>query len=124
MRGASTDREFDRIFVERLRAAHGKIFPVIGAVRSGTRNEIVRQLAQDSNRFVLTHMTLLESTGLVRYDRLAPAALPAAQDTSSYALAQANAGGAPANSGLLWAVLAGTLALAGLSSYRILARRR
>jgi predicted outer membrane protein len=120
----STGARFDQIFVDRLRAAHGKIFPVIGAVRAGTRNPVIRKLADEANMFVMGHMQMLESTGLVRYDRLAPAALPAAQDTSSYALAQANAGGAPANSGLLWAVLAGTLALAGLSSYRILARRR
>src|SRR5688500_17476994 len=83
MRGAASDREFDRIFVERLRAAHGKIFPVIGAVRSGTRNEIVRQLAQESNRFVLTHLTLLESTGLVRYAELPPAALPRSEEHTS-----------------------------------------
>jgi predicted outer membrane protein len=96
MRGAASDREFDRIFVERLRAAHGKIFPVIGAVRSGTRNETVRKLAQDANGFVLTHMTLLESTGLVRYGDLPPAALPANQpkvdSLQETALAKAAAG--------------------------------
>ena len=41
-----------------------------------------------------------------------------------YALAQANTGGASASTGLLWAVLVGTLALAGLTSYRIVGRRR
>ena len=120
----STGPRFDQIFVDRLRAAHGKIFPVIGAVRSGTRNPVIRKLADEANVFVMGHMQMLESTGLVRYDRLAPPALPAAQDTSMYALAQANTGGGPTSPGLLWAVLAGTLALAGLTSYRILARRR
>lgn len=57
--------EFDQVFVDRLRAAHGKIFPVIGAVRAGTRNDVVRELAQEANDYVLTHLTLLESTGLV-----------------------------------------------------------
>lgn len=38
--------EFDRVFVDRLRAAYGKIFPVIGGVRSGTRNDVVRKLAR------------------------------------------------------------------------------
>lgn len=76
MRGAATDREFDRIFVHRLRAAHGVIFPIIGAVRSGTRNDVVRQVADEANKFVLNHLTLLESTGLVRYGDLPPAAVP------------------------------------------------
>jgi predicted outer membrane protein len=120
----STGPRFDQIFVDRLRAAHGKIFPVIGAVRAGTRNPVIRKLADEANMFVMGHMQMLESTGLVRYEQLAPAALPAAQDTSMYALAQANTGGAPASTGLLWAVLAGTLALAGITSYRILGRRR
>ena len=119
----STGPRFDQIFVDRLRAAHGKIFPVIGAVRAGTRNPVIRKLADQANIFVMNHMKMLESTGLVRYDRLAPAALPAAQDTSMYALARANSGGAPASSGLLWAVLAGTLALAALTSVHLLRRR-
>jgi predicted outer membrane protein len=108
MRGAASDREFDRIFVERLRAAHGKIFPVIGAVRSGTRNEIVRQLAQDANRFVLTHMTLLESTGLVRYAELPPALLPADQpkvDSLQEAALARTAAGSGFNPMVIWVVV-------------------
>ena len=62
--------EFDHVFVDRLRAAHGKVFPIIAEVRAGTRNDVVRQLAQAANDFVLTHLTLLESTGLVDYARL------------------------------------------------------
>lgn len=118
MRGASTDREFDRIFVERLRAAHGKIFPVIGAVRSGTRNEIVRKLAQDSNGFVMTHMTLLESTGLVRYAELPPAALPADQpkvDSLQEAALARTAPGSGFNPMVIWMVVlvAGVLGIGG-----------
>ncbi|MFI6762220.1 DUF4142 domain-containing protein [Micromonospora sp. NPDC050417] len=76
----ATGPQFDLVFVERLRAAHGKIFPAIGAVRAGTRNEVVRELAAQANAFVLTHITLLESTGLVDYERLPlpPAPAPAA----------------------------------------------
>lgn len=118
MRGAASDREFDRIFVERLRAAHGKIFPVIGAVRSGTRNETVRQLAQESNRFVLTHMTLLESTGLVRYAELPPAALPADQpkvDSLQEAALARTAAGSGFNPTVIWVVVlvAGVLGIGG-----------
>jgi predicted outer membrane protein len=118
MRGAASDREFDRIFVERLRAAHGKIFPVIGAVRSGTRNEIVRKLAQDSNAFVLTHLTLLESTGLVRYAELPPAALPADQpkiDSLQEAALARTAAGSGFNPLVIWLVVlvAGVLGIGG-----------
>jgi predicted outer membrane protein len=62
--------QFDQVFIDRLRAAHGKVFPVIANVRAGTRNSVVRELAQLSNGFVLTHLTLLESTGLVDYSKL------------------------------------------------------
>jgi predicted outer membrane protein len=118
MRGAASDREFDRIFVERLRAAHGKIFPVIGAVRSGTRNEIVRKLAQDSNAFVLNHLTLLESTGLVRYAELPPAALPADQpkiDSLQEAALARTAAGSGFNPMVIWLVVlvAGVLGIGG-----------
>ena len=58
---------FDRIFVERLRVAHGLIFPAIATIRSDTHNDVVRRLAQEANQFVMTHMTLLEGTHLVDY---------------------------------------------------------
>ena len=44
--------QFDQIFVTRLRVAHGKIFPVIGAVRASTRDTTVRKLADEANKFV------------------------------------------------------------------------
>jgi len=73
---AATGTQFDHVFVDRLRAAHGKIFPAIAAVRAGTRNALVRQFAQSANGFVLTHLTLLESTGLVDYTGLPLPAQP------------------------------------------------
>lgn len=115
---------FDDIFVARLRAAHGKIFPVIGAVRAGTRNPVVRKLADDANIFVMQHMQMLESTGLVRYDKLAPAALPPAQDTSQLALAQANIGTRPlVDPRLLWVVLIVMTGVAAAAARRIYLRR-
>jgi putative membrane protein len=65
---SSTD--FDQVYVDRLRAAHGKIFPAIANIRAGTRNDVVRRLAQQANQFVMTHLTLLESSGLVDYGAL------------------------------------------------------
>ncbi|MEJ3749194.1 DUF4142 domain-containing protein [Actinomycetes bacterium KLBMP 9797] len=120
MRDASSGRELDQIFVDRLRAAHGKIFPVIGAVRSGTRNEVVRQLAQDANGFVMTHMTLLESTGIVRYQELPAAVMPADQppidSLRETALASAAGGFSPT---LLWGVVLVALLLGLLGTYRL-----
>ncbi|WP_323374119.1 DUF4142 domain-containing protein [Plantactinospora alkalitolerans] len=119
MQNASGAR-FDKVFVDRLRAAHGAIFPVIGAVRSGTRNEIVRKLAEDANGFVMTHMTLLESTGLVRYAELPPVAMPVPPDSSLVANAKANAEfGTGLNTTVIWAVLLGALALGGMATIRV-----
>lgn len=56
---------FDDSFANRLRAAHGAIFPVVSTVRANTRNEAIRQFAQVCNQVVLKHMTLLESTNAV-----------------------------------------------------------
>ncbi|MFK3980478.1 DUF4142 domain-containing protein [Micromonospora sp. NPDC050397] len=79
----ATGPQFDLVFVERLRAAHGKIFPAIGAVRAGTRNGVVQELAAQANAFVLTHITLLESTGLVDYERLPLPPAPAPADAAA-----------------------------------------
>jgi putative membrane protein len=74
---------FDQIYVDRLRAAHGKIFPAIATIRASTRNDSVRQLAQQANQFVLTHITLLESSGIVDYGALPTAAAPTTPSPSS-----------------------------------------
>ncbi|GIM93253.1 DUF4142 domain-containing protein [Paractinoplanes toevensis] len=79
--------EFDEIYIARLRAAHGKIFPAIGTVRATTRNDTVRKLAQQANQFVVTHMTLLESSGIVDFAALPTAPNPAAVAPSAPATA-------------------------------------
>ncbi|MEW1641120.1 MULTISPECIES: DUF4142 domain-containing protein [unclassified Streptomyces] len=68
---AATGAEYEYKFVNLLRAAHGKIFPAIGAVRNSTRNSLVRQLASDTNQTVLDHITVLEKTGRVDFDAIA-----------------------------------------------------
>jgi putative membrane protein len=77
--------DFDEIYIDRLRAAHGKIFPAIATIRSSTRNDTVRKLAQQANQFVMTHMTLLESSGIVDFKALptAPAPAPSAAAASA-----------------------------------------
>ncbi len=84
MRDAEGD-EFDAIYIDRLRAAHGKIFPAIGTVRATTRNDTVRKLAQQANQFVVTHMTLLESSDIVDFAALPTAPNPAASASSASA---------------------------------------
>lgn len=67
----ATDDQFDRVWANLLRSAHGKIFPAIGQVRNMTENTLVRQLASDTNQTVLDHITVLEKTGQVDFDAIA-----------------------------------------------------
>ena len=69
--------EYDRTFVARLRAAHGKVFSVVSAVRASTRNDTIRAFAQTAVEEVLRHMTYLESPGLVDFSALPPPPAPA-----------------------------------------------
>jgi predicted outer membrane protein len=78
---ARNGAEYDRTAVNLLRQAHGKVLPVIAQVRSGTRNELVREFATTAAQFVTRHHEYLESTGLVDFEALpeppVPAAVPA-----------------------------------------------
>ncbi|MFD0686893.1 DUF4142 domain-containing protein [Actinomadura fibrosa] len=56
---------WDKTFVLRLRAAHGQVFAVIAKVRAASENTEIRAFAERCLKFVNTHMSLLESTGLV-----------------------------------------------------------
>ncbi|WP_307249263.1 DUF4142 domain-containing protein [Catenuloplanes indicus] len=81
--------EFDQIYVDRLRAAHGSIFPAIATIRASTRNDTVRRLAQQANQFVATHLTLLESSDLVDFEALPTAPNPSASPSTAKANNQA-----------------------------------
>ncbi|GAA3929131.1 hypothetical protein Aau02nite_79840 [Amorphoplanes auranticolor] len=85
-------KEFDRIYIDRLRAAHGKIFPAIATIRASTRNDTIRKLAQRTNQFVMTHMTLLESSGIVNFAAL-PTAPPVAAASEPASAIQAQPAG-------------------------------
>jgi predicted outer membrane protein len=74
--------EFDQVYIDRLRAAHGKIFPAIATIRASTRNDVVRKLAQQANQFVMTHLTLLESSEIVDFQSLPTAPNPSAAASS------------------------------------------
>lgn len=71
---SQTGSDYDRTFVQIVRAAHGQILPLISDVRASTRNDKVRDFAEVGNQFVTRHHQYLESTGLVDY-----AALPTTQ---------------------------------------------
>ncbi|MDX3193607.1 DUF4142 domain-containing protein [Streptomyces sp. MN03-5084-2B] len=92
---ASPGPEFDRVFANRLRAAHGAVFNVLAQLRAGTRSDDVRAFATVGNQAVMRHMTMLESTGMVDYTALpapavsttaAPVGQPLGLDTSQIAV--------------------------------------
>ncbi|MEV4702524.1 DUF4142 domain-containing protein [Actinoplanes sp. NPDC049316] len=129
MRNAPTSRQFDQIYVDRLRAAHGKIFPAIATIRSSTRNDSVRRLAQQANQFVMTHMTLLESTGVVDYSQLPTLPPPAAAngpvpvDNAMLAAASSSGGVPGVSTSVILLVLAGALVAGVVTTMRIFRAR-
>ncbi|MFE9258793.1 DUF4142 domain-containing protein [Streptomyces sp. NPDC006879] len=62
--------QYEQLFANLLRAAHGKVFTVIAQVRAQSRNSMVRALATVTNSVVLDHITVLEETGMVDFDAL------------------------------------------------------
>jgi predicted outer membrane protein len=120
--------EFDQIFIDRLRAAHGKIFPAIATVRSGTRNDTVRKLAQRANQFVATHLTLLESSGIVDFKALptAPGPNTGTSPPAARRLASPPDGSAVSttNRPVLLVLLVGGLIAGGFTVRRIMETRR
>lgn len=65
-----TPEEYDQVFVDLLRAAHGGVYQLLAKIRAGTRNSLIRQFSQRCMETVLDHMTVLENTGLVRWSEL------------------------------------------------------
>jgi predicted outer membrane protein len=122
---AADGSRFDQLFVSSLRDAYGFLYPIVGVVRSATRSTVIRQLADQANVSVLGYLQMLESTGLVQYRKLAPAAIPPAQDLSAMGMAQADAGISPPTSpGVLWLVAIAAAAIAAITAVRIHRGRR
>jgi putative membrane protein len=121
---------FDQIFIDRLRAAHGKIFPAIATIRASTRNDSVRKLAQEANQFVMTHMTLLESSNIVDYAALPTAPAPAKPGSGPVPVdgqmlaAASSSGGIPGvSTTVILLVLAAALVAGVITSMRIFRAR-
>jgi predicted outer membrane protein len=60
--------EFDRIFANRLRAAHGGVYKFLAVVRTGTRNTAIRDFAKRCMEVVLDHIQVLEASGMVDFN--------------------------------------------------------
>ena len=118
----ATGADFDKIYIDRLRAAHGKIFPAIAAIRSGTRNDTVRRLAQQANQFVMTHMTLLESSGIVDFQGL-PTVPPPSASAAPVLAADRRTASPVTSTPVVLLALAGGIA-AGVLGTRFLIGRR
>ena len=126
---AANSTTFDQIYVDRLRAAHGGIFPAIATIRASTRNDSVRKLAQEANQFVMTHLTLLESSGLVEYGALPTAPPPKADkgpvpvDGNMIAAANATGDVPGVNTTVILLVLAAALVAGVVTTMRIFRTR-
>ncbi|MDQ1647879.1 MAG: hypothetical protein QOJ50_4063 [Cryptosporangiaceae bacterium] len=77
MDNAKTPQEFDKVFANRLRNAHGKVYILLSGIRAGTRNTMIRSFAQYCMNTVLDHMTVLERTGDVDFSTLPKPPAPA-----------------------------------------------
>ncbi|WP_240351560.1 DUF4142 domain-containing protein [Streptomyces olivoreticuli] len=86
---AARGAEFDRVFAQLVRAAHGKVFGLVALVRDRTGNSLVRELATRANTVVLDHITVLEGTGVTgvpgtRVRMPAPSPVPDRQSTARH----------------------------------------
>jgi putative membrane protein len=125
MEDANVGEDFDQVYIDRLRAAHGNIFPAIATIRTSTRNDTVRKLAQRANQFVMTHLTLLESSGIVDFEALPTAPPPKAATATTAAAnpvlsaADAGSGGSPSVS----LPVVGVIVVAALAGGLLLTRK-
>lgn len=118
---AAKGEDFDRIFVDRLRAAHGKVFSTIADVRAGTQNSAVREFAAAGNAYVLRHMGYLESTGLVNYAELPiPDVPPAGRQLGVTGLTPGRPG---LNPTVIWGVLIAAGVAAAATATRVVRAR-
>ncbi|MFI6095482.1 DUF4142 domain-containing protein [Lentzea sp. NPDC051213] len=64
---AANGDEFDAVFANRLRTAHGKVYAYAAQIRAGTKNELIRILSTQAMITVFDHMKVLEETGRVDF---------------------------------------------------------
>ncbi|MET9634762.1 DUF4142 domain-containing protein [Lentzea sp. NPDC006480] len=64
---AANGDEFDAVFANRLRAAHGKVYAYAAQIRAGTKNELIRILSTQAMITVFDHIKVVEDTGKVDF---------------------------------------------------------
>jgi putative membrane protein len=64
---AANGDEFDAVFANRLRAAHGKVYAYAAQIRAGTKNELIRILSTQAMITVFDHIKVIEDTGRVDF---------------------------------------------------------
>ncbi|WNV85406.1 DUF4142 domain-containing protein [Umezawaea sp. Da 62-37] len=69
--------EFDQVFANRLRAAHGGVFKFLAQIRGSTRNTEIRAFAERCMEVVLDHIQVIEATGMVDFTDTEAIPLPA-----------------------------------------------
>ncbi|MFI5915653.1 DUF4142 domain-containing protein [Dactylosporangium sp. NPDC051541] len=114
MSAATTQQQFDDVFSNRLRAAHGKVFALVSQIRAGTRNELVRTFAQTAVNVVMKHMTLLESIGNVNF-----AALPEPVSAANPATKASGTPDATFHPDAIWAVAGLAVAIGAIAAFRM-----
>jgi hypothetical protein len=67
---AANGDEFDAVFANRLRAAHGKVYAYAAQIRAGTKNELIRILSTQAMITVFDHIKVIEDTGRVDFAAL------------------------------------------------------
>jgi predicted outer membrane protein len=124
MQGSPSQPQFDQMFVSRVRAADGKLQAAISTVRAGSRNDVVRRMAQAADQEVQNDTALLASTGLVVSADLPSVAQPQppagpAAVIQRDALARASTADG-FSLAAVWIVLLGGLLAGGAGGYRLL----
>ncbi|MDX8053735.1 DUF4142 domain-containing protein [Lentzea sp. BCCO 10_0798] len=64
---AANGDEFDSVFANRLRVAHGKVYAYAAQIRAGTKNELIRILSTQAMITVFEHIKAMEDTGRVDF---------------------------------------------------------
>jgi predicted outer membrane protein len=70
MTAAQSPAQYDEVFANRLRAAHGKVFALLAKMRVGSQNAMIRTFAQYAMNTVLDHMTVLEKSNKVDFNQI------------------------------------------------------
>ncbi|MEV5958001.1 DUF4142 domain-containing protein [Streptomyces sp. NPDC051987] len=67
---AETGKQFDTDLATTVRTTNGQFLTTVAAVRTTTRNSLVRALADQVNSTVLDHISAVEKTGLVDFGQV------------------------------------------------------